>query len=152
RWEIPRSSYPATRAGYLAWRTYLKKRQAEGVERVCLECGFEEAEAREVGRLVGKEGLGKGKGGADGDGDGDGIGEMQVLEDVACLVFLDDQLEAFAFGDGDSIGKDGGLAEEKMLGVLRKTWGKMSARGHELALQIPMSDACKELVGKALAG
>ncbi|TVY27244.1 hypothetical protein LHYA1_G004229 [Lachnellula hyalina] len=139
RWEVPRSSYPATRAGYLAWRAFLKKRQAEGVERVCVEAGFAEGEAKEVGRLVRKEGLGRS------GGDGDGNGEMQVLEDVACLVFLDDQFEGFAFGDG-------GLDEDKVVGVLRKTWGKMSERGRELALQIPMSDACKELVGKALAG
>jgi len=36
--------------------------------------------------------------------------------------------------------------------ILQKTWGKMSEKGHELALQIPMSERCKDLVGKALAG
>lgn len=40
--------------------------------------------------------------------------ETQVLEDVACLVFLDDQFEEF----------EKGVEEEKMLGILRKTWGK----------------------------
>jgi len=35
---------------------------------------------------------------------------------------------------------------------LRKTWGKMSERGHELAMEIPMSGSSKALIGKALAG
>ncbi len=29
RWEIPRDSYPKNKVGYHAWRTYLKKRQAD---------------------------------------------------------------------------------------------------------------------------
>ena len=66
--------------------------------------------------------------------------ETQVLEDVACLVFLDDQFDEFEKGHD----------EEKIVGILKKTWGKMSDRGHELALQIDMSERAKELVGKAL--
>lgn len=68
--------------------------------------------------------------------------ETQILEDVACLVFLDDQFEAFE-KEHD---------EAKIIGILRKTWGKMSEEGHMLALQIPMSESSKELIGKALAG
>lgn len=68
--------------------------------------------------------------------------ETQVLEDVACLVFLDDQLEGFEKGLGD---------EEKVVSILRKTWGKMSEKGRELALGISMSERAKELVGKALS-
>jgi hypothetical protein len=68
--------------------------------------------------------------------------ETQVLEDVACLVFLDDQFEEFERGHD----------EEKILGILRKTWGKMSERGHELALGIEMSERARELVEKALSG
>ena len=66
--------------------------------------------------------------------------ETQVLEDVACLVFLDDQFEAFE-REHD---------EAKIVTILRKTWGKMSEEGHALALGISMSDRCKALVGKAL--
>jgi len=36
--------------------------------------------------------------------------------------------------------------------IVRMTWGKMSEPGHELALQVKMSDRAKDLVGKALAG
>ena len=42
--------------------------------------------------------------------------------------------------------------EEKMVGILRKTWGKMSERGREMALEMQMSEECKALVQKALAG
>jgi len=129
RWEIPRSSYPQTKAGYFAWRTFLKKRQADLASAICVECGFTVEEADEVRRLVSKEDL---------RGDQD----TMVLEDVACLVFLDDQFEAF----------EKGLDEGKILGILRKTWAKMSERGHELALEIRMSDECKALIAKALAG
>jgi Domain of unknown function (DUF4202) len=73
--------------------------------------------------------------------DADRAEEAQVLEDVACLVFLDDQLENF----------EKGVEEDKMLGILRKTWKKMSPRGKELAAGIEMSERAKELVQKAVA-
>jgi hypothetical protein len=63
-----------------------------------------------------------------------------VLEDVACLVFLDDQFEEFEKGHD----------EDKIVAILRKTWSKMSEKGHELALQINMSEKAKGLVAKAL--
>lgn len=129
RWEVPRDSYPMTKPGYHAWRTYLKKRQADLASQICLDCGYSEEEAGRVASLIRKEDLKKDE-------------ETQTLEDVACLVFLDDQFEEFEKLHD----------EEKMVGILKKTWGKMSERGHELALEIPMSDRCKELVGKALAG
>ncbi|KAG0648262.1 hypothetical protein D0Z07_5550 [Hyphodiscus hymeniophilus] len=129
RWEIARSTYPMTKPGYFAWRTFLKKRQADLASAICLGCNFTSEEAEEVARLIRKEDLRSNE-------------ETQVLEDVACLVFLDDQYEAFE-KEHD---------EEKIIGILRKTWGKMSERGHELALEIKMSDECKGLIGKALAG
>jgi hypothetical protein len=129
RWEVPRASYPMTRPGYHAWRTYLKKRQAQLVHDICLESGYDAEFAERVGALIRKEDLKKDE-------------ETQVLEDVACLVFLDDQFEAFE-KEHD---------EEKIVGILRKTWGKMSERGHELALGIRMEGRAKEVVEKALVG
>ncbi|KAG9248215.1 hypothetical protein BJ878DRAFT_413179 [Calycina marina] len=128
RWEIPRSSYPMTRAGYLSWRAFLKKRQASLAKAICIGCGFGEEEAEGVARLVRKEDL-------------IGNEETQVLEDVACLVFLDDQFERF--------GRE--HDEEMIVRVLRKTWRKMSDGGRELALGIGMTGECERLIGKALA-
>lgn len=65
------------------------------------------------------------------------------MEDVACLVFLEDQFEGF-----EKELKD----EEKMVGILRKTWGKMSEEGRGLALGMGLSGKSLELVGKALKG
>lgn len=129
RWEVPRSSYPMTRVGYHAWRTFLKKRQAEQVASICADAGYDTETTERVAALIRKEGLSTDE-------------ETQVLEDVACLVFLDDQFEQFE-KEHD---------EEKIVGILKKTWGKMTERGHELALQIPMGEKPLSLVKKALEG
>ena len=144
RWEVPRNSYPMTRVGYHAWRTFLKKRQAEQVEQICLDSGYDKAFAERVGSLIRKEGLGKKMTNGDGNGGEQAEdSEVQVLEDVACLVFLEDQFEEWE--------KQAGLEEEKVLGILRRTWAKMSGKGHELALQIQLGERGKTLIGKALA-
>lgn len=67
--------------------------------------------------------------------------DTQTLEDVACCVFLEDYFEGFNQEHN----------EEKVVAVLRKTWPKMSARGHEIALQIEMSEDCTKVIQKALS-
>ncbi|KAL8657965.1 MAG: hypothetical protein Q9226_001403 [Calogaya cf. arnoldii] len=127
RWEVPRDSYAMNKTGYHLWRTYLKKRQAELASQICLDSGYSEEDAHRVGALIKKENLKQ-------------DAETQILEDVACLVFLDDQFEEFEKCHDES----------KIINILKKTWGKMSERGHELALEISMSDRARELVSKAL--
>lgn len=129
RWEIPRDSYAMNKVGYHAWRTFLKKRQADMASQICLDCGYSEDDATRVAHLIRKEDLKKDE-------------ETQTLEDVACLVFLDDQFEEFEKQHD----------EEKVVKILQKTWGKMSEKGHELALSLPMTDRCKDIVSKAIAG
>ncbi|KAL4933979.1 DUF4202 domain-containing protein [Aspergillus undulatus] len=130
RWEVPRDSFPATKIGYHSWRSHLARRQAEIARGYCVEGGYGEDVAERVAALVRKEGL---KSGED--------EEVQVLEDVACLVFLEDQLEEF----------QGGYEEEKVLAILRRTWVKMSTRGQELALRMELGGRSRELVERALA-
>ena len=127
RWEVPRSSYPMTKVGYHSWRSYLKKRQAEQVGKI-LEAYYSKEEVERCMALIEKEGLKQGK------------EEVQALEDVACLVFLDDQFDEFQKKHD----------EDKMVGILKKTWVKMSKTGQEMALEIPMTEECKALVQKAL--
>jgi len=134
RWEVPRDSYPRTRPGYFAWRTYLKKRQSEQVKQICLDCSYSEEEASKVAALIAKEDLKKGEGKGDAD--------AQVIEDVACLVFLDDQFDQFE-KEHD---------EDKIINILQKTWVKMGSRGQELALKMDLSERAKEMIGKALGG
>ena len=68
--------------------------------------------------------------------------DTQTLEDVICLVFLEFYFEPFAKK----------YSEEKLVNILQKTWRKMSDKGHQAALQLPLSKASLELVGKALQG
>ncbi|RDH37023.1 hypothetical protein BDQ94DRAFT_104753 [Aspergillus welwitschiae] len=129
RWEVPRGTYPDGK--YYSWRTAVARRQAEIAMKVCLESGIGEAEAERVGRLIRKEGL---KGGED--------AEAQILEDVACLVFLDDQFEKFQENYDDN----------KVVDILTKTLKKMSDRGKELASGLKMEGRPHELVTRAVNG
>ena len=116
---------------------------------ICREAGFSEEESQHVGRLIKKEGLStassssSSSGGAAGGGDKEGDEdeeEVVVLEDVACLVFLDDQFAAFE-KEHD---------QDKIVRILRKTWAKMSARGRDMALSMEMDGRRRDLVEKAL--
>lgn len=127
RWEITRSSYPMNRPGYLAWRKAQKERHSALVEEICRRCEYSAEEAGRVASLVNKENMRTDE-------------ECQVLEDVACLVFLDDKFDEF--------GRE--HDEDKVVRVLKKTWGKMSDRGRQLAMEIPLSEKGKELITSAL--
>ncbi|KLU88423.1 hypothetical protein MAPG_07408 [Magnaporthiopsis poae ATCC 64411] len=136
RWEIPRSSYPMTRAGYLTWRAKLKAQAAAQVAELLSSSGGGEmqippADVDRVAALIRKENLAS-------------DAEAQALEDVACLVFLDDQFDGFESKPE--------LDEEKVVGILRKTWAKMSGEGRALALQMDLSERAKVLIAKALEG
>ncbi|KAK3378399.1 hypothetical protein B0H63DRAFT_525633 [Podospora didyma] len=135
RWEIPRSSYPMTRPGYLTWRAKLKSQAATQVAELLASPAIDPPIAKDdierVAALVRKENL-------------KSDDETQVLEDVACLVFLDDQ-----FDDFESKPE---IDEPKIIGILQKTWGKMSPEGQALALNMELSDRAKSLIQKALAG
>lgn len=69
--------------------------------------------------------------------------ETQILEDVACLVFLDDQFDDFE--------KNPDHDEEKILRILSKTWVKMSAKGREMATQMKHTDRARSLIVKAVS-
>ncbi|KAL1842693.1 hypothetical protein VTJ49DRAFT_4472 [Mycothermus thermophilus] len=143
RWETPRTNYPATRSGYLLWRARQKSQAASLVSELLTTASssgtitppLSADEIARVAALIRKEGIT----GANPDP------EAQALEDTACLVFLDDQLESWFAGRED-------VSEEKMVGILRKTWGKMSEEGRRLALGLELGERAKELVKKALEG
>ncbi|KAI0122962.1 glutamyl-tRNA synthetase [Xylariales sp. AK1849] len=133
RWEIPRDSYPMTRPGYLSWRAKQKAVAATQVAELLASPSITPAlpseDIERVSALIRKENLKSDE-------------ETQVLEDTACLVFLDDQFDDFE--------KKEELDEDKIVNILRKTWVKMSPNGQELALGLPLSDRAKTLIGKAL--
>lgn len=127
RWEIPRDSFPRDRIGYLQWRNKLKVHHAEIAENILAQIGFDVETIERVKFLVQKKQLRHDD-------------ESQALEDVVCLVFLEYYLDDFA-KDHD---------EEKVTGILQKTWNKMSERGKEAALSLPLSDISKSYISKAL--
>ena len=113
RWEIPRAQYPMTRPGYYQWRTKLGAYHAEQAAEILRSVGYDDATIARVQSLIRKERLKT-------------DGEAQTLEDVACLVFLENDYVEFARKH----------EEKKVIDILRKTWRKMSERGHALALEL----------------
>jgi len=128
RWTIPRHTYAMDRHGYLRWRTTLAKFHADTAAAILRDMGYDDATIQRVQTLLRKERLKRDP-------------EVQCLEDVICLVFLEHYLAAFATQHD----------EVKVLDILRKTWTKMSPRGHEVALTLPMSPEARRLVEQALA-
>lgn len=130
---MPRDSFPKTRPGYLTWRARQKTQAAAQVRELLssMDEPLPADECERVAALIGKQNLATDE-------------ETQVLEDVACLVFLDDQLDDFE--------KQPDHDEEKILRILRKTWVKMSPKGQEMALQMKHSDRAKSLIEQALSG
>ena len=56
---------------------------------------------------------------------------MQTLEDAAALVFLVHHLDDFLKRDD--------IGEEKAINIIRKTWKKMTERGHGAASALKLS-------------
>jgi hypothetical protein len=128
RWTVPREEYPEGREGYLKWRSFLYRFHAEQVGDILRDIGYEDEFVAQVKRMVGKQGVKRDP-------------DVQLLEDVACLVFLEYYFPEFAAK----------YEEDKLIDILRKTWKKMSEQGHAAALQIPLPEDLQALVGKALA-
>jgi hypothetical protein len=126
RWEIPRETYPHDRAGYLKWRQDLKEFHAEKTSEILQEVGYEADLIERVKDLILKKHLKLDP-------------EVQTLEDALCLVFLEEQFSEFAKKEAD-----------KIVGIVAKTWRKMSPRGHQFALALPLAPADRAIIEQAL--
>jgi hypothetical protein len=129
RWEIPRPSYPPTRAGYLQWRAALKLFHARKAGDILREAGYSETAIRRVQDLNLKKNF-------------PGDPETCVLEDALCLVFLQFQLAGLAAK----------TAEDKIVNALQKSWQKMTETGRAEALKLNLGDREKALLTRALKG
>lgn len=127
RWEIPRDSYPATRAGYLKWRQTLKEFHADKAAGILRDVGYGDDVLRQVRELNLKKNF-------------PADPESRVLEDALCLVFLEHQFADLAAK----------TTEEKMIGALRKCWGKMTPAAQALARNLSLSPVERNLLDKAL--
>ena len=128
RWTSPRNSYPMSRAGYKKWREDLAQFHAEAAARILHEVGYGEDMVARVSSLIKKKNLKTDP-------------ECQTLEDVICLVFLEYELADFAAKHDD----------EKLVRILRRTWIKMSERGHRAALALDLPPRLRTLIERALA-
>ena len=122
RWEIPRDSYPMTRAGYLKWRADLKKFHAQKAGDILRETGYDETVVRRVQDLNLKKNF-------------PGDPETRPLENALCLVFLQFQFASLAAKTD----------EDKTINALRKSWAKMTETGRAEALKLEFRPARKNL-------
>lgn len=129
RWEHPRSGYPMTREGYLRWRAELKRFHAEQAGAVLAQLGFDADTLARTQALIRRERLKQ-------------DAEAQALEDAICLAFL--QYDFDAFGPQHD--------EAKVIGIVRKTWAKMSPVGQAAAAALPLSPYAQGIVARALGG
>ena len=111
RWLLPRTDYPEGKAGYLEWRREQGRRHGQRVAGIMAESGFDAADCDRVGVLLRKEGLKR-------------DAEVQLLEDVICLVFLRWYFADFAAKH----------APDAVLDIVQKTARKMSAEGRARVL------------------
>jgi hypothetical protein len=130
RWEIPRDAYPRDRIGYLKWRTELKNMHARIAGEILDSVGYGGDAIARVQSLLKKERLKQ-------------DAEAQVLEDVVCLVFLENWFADFSRQH----------EPDKIVDIAGKTWKKMSPAGHRAALALAESlpDDAKALVERALS-
>ena len=112
RWKVARESYPMDRVGYLRWREELKKFHAKLTAEILEKAGYNQDFIDRVSFLIEKKLLKK-------------DAETQLLEDVICLVFLEYYLNPFVHKHD----------AEKLKNIIKKTWDKMSDKGHQEALK-----------------
>ncbi|MHA1114351.1 MAG: DUF4202 domain-containing protein [Alphaproteobacteria bacterium] len=115
RWKLARGTYPQGREGYLAWRRDQGRFHADRVAGLMRDVGYMGDDCDKVARIVRKEGIKR-------------DAEVQVLEDVAGLVFLRWYCADFAAG------RDA----EQVYGIVAKTARKMSAEGRAAAARLDL--------------
>jgi hypothetical protein len=128
RWEIPRNSYPDGRDGYLKWRRNLGLYHAEKSAAIMKVAGYSEDQITRVKQIILKQKIKV-------------DGEVQVMENALCLVFLEFQYEDFYPKH----------PHDKIVNILKRSLLKMDERGHQFALALKYSEKGLSYIGEALA-
>ena len=126
RWRLPRERFPEGRAGYKRWRSECARMHGEVAAGILREVGYDDAVIGRVRDLLTKKRLAHDP-------------EVQTLEDVACLVFLEHTFADFARKH----------ERDKLVDIVRKTWGKMSERGRAAAAGLPLPAELAAIVADA---
>lgn len=116
RWTMPRSDYGEGRKNYYQWRLACGRMHGRRAAEIMAESGYPQEECERVETIITKRKLREDE-------------DTQLLEDVACMVFLERYFAQF-FEDNPDYDK------EKWLRIVRRTWGKMTPRGHSAALKL----------------
>jgi hypothetical protein len=129
RWEVPRSTYPEGRAGYLRWRRDLHERHARDVAAILEAQGYDAPTIERVQTIIRKRGLAT-------------DAEVQAFEDALCLVFLETQFVDLAAR----------TERDKMVDITRKTLVKMSGAGrtHATTLAARLPPEAQAIVAAAV--
>jgi hypothetical protein len=131
RWEIPRSSYPLGKKGYYQWRIFLYDYQANEAAKVLSNVGYSASDVEIVQQMIRKKDIKNNL-------------QTQLIEDVACLVFLNHYMQPFAATKKE-------YSEEKWIKIITMTWNKMSDKAHDFALKIEYTPEIFQLINKALS-
>lgn len=127
RWKIPRSDFPMDRKGYLKWRTQLKIFHGDKIAGIMKATEFLSEEISYTKTLLMKSNLKTNE-------------DTQILEDTICLVFLKYYIEGFIKGK----------EHDKVIGIVRKTWIKMSEKARKEALKLTYSKTTESILTEAL--
>ena len=127
RWEYPRSSAPAGRAGYLTWRAEQKRRHARLARTVVADNGGSAQAAEDVARFVERAHLTTDAG-------------CQSVEDGACFAFIITQLD----------GVTAALDRDHLARVLDKTIKKMSTGAVDLLTSADLGGAQRPVLDDAI--
>ncbi len=128
RWEIPRSKYPEGLKGYTKWKKELAEYHAEEASKILVEIGYDSSVVERVKAINLKKNLKTDV-------------EVQTMEDALCLVTLQYQIDGFSAKHDD----------EKMIGIIQKTWAKMSELAKQEALKLKYSERVLSLIQRAIA-
>ncbi|MBQ4833538.1 DUF4202 domain-containing protein [Pseudoalteromonas sp. MMG010] len=132
RWKSPRSDFEMNKQGYHQWRSALYIFHASRVAGLMKQVGYNEAEQNRVYNAVAKKNIKRNP-------------DSQLVEDVASLVFIEHYMLDFANAKPD-------YNEEKWIGIIRRTWQKMSDEAHKFVLagNITLPTPLVGLIDKAL--
>lgn len=123
RWTLQRNRWPMDREGYLRWRTALRDFHADEASRLMHQAGCPEDLIQRTASLIRKERLKLDQ-------------ESQLLEDTACLVFLQHYFLPFALKH----------PPDKVSQIVRKTWFKMGELGRREAQCLDLPEAAKKIL------
>ena len=134
RWCSPRSDFPMNKQGYHQWRSALYIFHADTVVELMQQAGCSEAQQQRVHNAVAKKHIKRNP-------------DSQLVEDIASLVFIEHYMLAFAQTKPD-------YDEQKWIGILQRTWQKMSPQAHDFVLtgNITLPAPLVPLIEKALSG